>query len=205
TGKPVRQFITSGSAKETVPEESYFVECFIRGIDGEADYDNDGYVTATELGICLRKKIMEYNIGQTPQYGKIRDPELDQGDFVFIGKKPIPPPGPPPDIPPFGPIEGVEIKDNILIAFDPKGNERRKYFDSRITRHTVSDIDQDGKKDVLVGFEDRGKEHSQVIAFDSKMNELNEKWNYINKPDYPYFRDGGFGGKFNVRDLKVFN
>ncbi len=148
---------------------------------------------------------MEYNIGQTPQYGKIRDPELDQGDFVFIGKKPIPPPGPPPDIPPFGPIEGVEIKDNILIAFDPKGNERRKYFDSRITRHTVSDIDQDGKKDVLVGFEDRGKEHSQVIAFDSKMNELNEKWNYINKPDYPYFRDGGFGGKFNVRDLKVFN
>ena len=203
TGKPVRQFITSGSAGETVPEESYFVEFFIRGIDGEADNDNDGYVTATELGISLRKKIMQYQSGQTPQYGKIRDPRLDQGDFVFIGKKPK---GPlPPVIPSFGPIEGVEIKDNNLIAFDAKGKQRRKTFDSIITRHKIADIDQDGKKDVLVGFEERGKEHSRVIALDSKMNELNEKWNYKKKPDYPYFRDGGFGGKFMVQDLKVFS
>jgi hypothetical protein len=205
TGKPVRQFITSGSAGEAVPGESYFVECFIRGIDGEADYDNDGYITATELGMSLRRKIMEYNPGQTPQYGKISDPNLDQGDFVFIGKKSIPPPGPPPDNPSFGPIEGVEIKDHILTAFDAKGNERRKYFDSKIEQYKFSDIDQDGKKEVLVGFEERGKEHSRVIAFDSKMNELNEKWNYMKKPDYPYSMDGGFGGKFRVMDLEVFS
>jgi hypothetical protein len=210
TGKPVRQFITSGSAKETVPEESYFVECFIRGIEGEADCDNDGYITATELGISLRKKIMEYNIGQTPQYGKIREPHLDQGDFVFIGKKPVPPPGPPPANPPFGPIEGVEIKDNTLIAFDAKGKQRRKTFDSVITCHQLADIDEDGKKDILVGFEERGKQHSQVMAFDARMNELNEKWNYMKEPDYPYIIEkgekfGGFGGKFMVVDLKVFN
>jgi hypothetical protein len=208
TGKPVRQFITSGSAGETVPGESYFVECFIRGIDGEADYDNDGYITATELGISLRKKIMQYKCGQTPQYGKIRDPHLDQGDFVFIGKKPAPPPEPPTDK--FGPIEGVEIKDNTLIAFDAKGKQRRKTFDSVITCHQLADIDQDGKKDVLVGFKERGKQHSRVMVFDSKKNELNEKWNYMKKPDYPYIIEkgekfGGFGCKFMVGDLKVFN
>jgi hypothetical protein len=202
TGKPVRQFITSGSAGETVPEESYFVECFIQGIDGEADFDNDGYITATELGISLRKKIMEYNIGQTPQYGKIRDPGLDQGDFVFIGKKPILPPEPPGENLTFGPIEGVEIKDNTLITFDAKGKQQRKTFDSVIMHHKLADIDQDGKKDVLIGFEGKGKEHSRVMAFDSKVN---EKWNYINEPNYPYIRSDQFGGKFNVLDLEVFN
>lgn len=204
TGKPVRQFITSGSEGETVPEESYFVECFIQGIEGEADYDKDGYITATELGISLRNKIMQYNTGQTPQYGKIRDPNLDEGDFVFIGKKPT---GPPvitlPSKQLFGPIEGVEIKEKTLIAFDAKGKQRRKTFDSVITCHQLADIDGDGKKDVLIGFEEIGKEHSRVIAFDSKRNELNKKWNYINQPDQPYI--GLRGGKFRVLDLKVFN
>jgi hypothetical protein len=97
-----------------------------------------------------------------------------------------------------------------LIAFDAKGKQRRKTFDSVITCHKLADIDQDGRKDVLVGFEERGKEHSRVIAFDSKMNELNEKWNYMKKPDYPYIikkgeKFGGFGGNFMVNDLKVFN
>jgi hypothetical protein len=149
---------------------------------------------------------MQYNTGQTPQYGKIRDPGLDQGDFVFLGKKPIEPPvKTPPENLTFGPIEGVQIKDNTLIAFDTKGKQRWKTFDSKIVQHMLSDIDGDGKKDVLIGFEERGKEYSRVMAFDSKMNELNEKWNYMKKPDYPYSRDGGFGGKFRVNDLEVFN
>ena len=32
---------------------------------------------------------MSYNTGQTPQYGKIRDPDLDEGDFVFPLKSSI--------------------------------------------------------------------------------------------------------------------
>jgi len=91
TGKPVRQFITAGSAGETVPSESYFTKCFARGIAGEADEDRDGYITGTELGLYLQKKITGYKIGQTPQVGKIRDPELDQGDFVFIRQVPSAP------------------------------------------------------------------------------------------------------------------
>jgi len=89
TGKPVRQFITAGSAGEEVPGRSFFTPCFVKGIEGEADYDGDDYITGTDLGIYLRKKIMEYNIDQTPQFGKIKELGLDQGDFVFILKKPI--------------------------------------------------------------------------------------------------------------------
>ncbi|MDA0578326.1 MAG: SUMF1/EgtB/PvdO family nonheme iron enzyme, partial [Verrucomicrobia bacterium] len=81
--KPVREYIAAGGAGEQVPSKSVFTPCFIRAIQGDADYTKDGYVTGTELGMYLRDKVLYYNTGQTPQYGKIRDPDLDQGDFVF--------------------------------------------------------------------------------------------------------------------------
>lgn len=84
TCKPVRQFITAGDAGEEVPAKSVFTPLFIRAINGEADLTNDGYITGTELGLFLREKVKYYNAQQTPQYGKIRDPNLDQGDFVFL-------------------------------------------------------------------------------------------------------------------------
>ncbi len=83
TSHPVRQFITAGSAGEAVPARSVFVPLLIRALSGAADYDRDGYVTGTELGTFLHHEVLAYGIGQTPQYGKIRDPELDEGDFVF--------------------------------------------------------------------------------------------------------------------------
>ncbi len=83
TAKPVRQFISAGSANQTVPAVSVFRPLFIRGINGKADYDKDGYVTGDELGRYLQKQVPYYETGQTPQYGKIRDPYLDEGNFVF--------------------------------------------------------------------------------------------------------------------------
>ena len=84
TTKPVRQYITSGSANETVPDRSFFREQFINGIGGEADTNSDGYVTGSELGQFLFSSVTKYTKNyQTPQYGKIRDRNLDQGDFVF--------------------------------------------------------------------------------------------------------------------------
>lgn len=58
TTKPVRQYITSGSANETVPDQSVFREQFINGIGGDADTNSDSYVnlpvrmfqTLTRLG-----------------------------------------------------------------------------------------------------------------------------------------------------------
>jgi formylglycine-generating enzyme required for sulfatase activity len=84
TVKAVRQFITSGSAEEPVPDRSIFREQFIAGIKGDADRNDDGYVTGAELGEYLNEKVVNYsNKAQHPQYGKIQDPRLDKGDFVF--------------------------------------------------------------------------------------------------------------------------
>lgn len=85
TANPVRQFITAGGADESVPDRSIFKEQLIEGLKGEADLNDDGYITGTELGEFLQEKIVNYSKdGQHPQYGKIRDPKLDKGDFVFV-------------------------------------------------------------------------------------------------------------------------
>jgi len=85
TAQPVRQFITSGSADETVPDESVFRAQFARALQGEADNNGDGYVTGTELGEFLQSTVVNYSRNaQHPQYGKIRNPNLDKGDFVFL-------------------------------------------------------------------------------------------------------------------------
>lgn len=84
TARPVRQFITAGSADETVPDESIFRIQFSAALNGEADVDRDGFVTGVELGEFLQKTVVNYTNGyQHPQYGKIRDRNLDKGDFVF--------------------------------------------------------------------------------------------------------------------------
>lgn len=84
TAKPVRQFLTSGSAEEQVPDESIFRQQFVAALKGEADLNQDGYITGTELGEFLQDNVVNYSQGsQHPQYGKIRHPMLDKGDFVF--------------------------------------------------------------------------------------------------------------------------
>ena len=84
TATPVRQFITSGSAEEQVPDKSIFLTQFVSALSGEADMNKDGYVTGTELGEYLQGTVVNYSKGsQHPQYGKIRNPNLDKGDFVF--------------------------------------------------------------------------------------------------------------------------
>lgn len=84
TVKAVRQFITSGSAEEEVPDKSVFRDQFLAALEGEGDRNGDGYVTGVELYEFLHEKVVNYSHrSQTPQYGKIQDPNLDKGDFVF--------------------------------------------------------------------------------------------------------------------------
>jgi hypothetical protein len=88
---PVRQFITAGRENEQVPDRSVFKICFIQGIkDGYADFNRDGYVTGEELGSYLQETVINYSHkAQHPQYGKINNPKLDKGDFVFVLKRSV--------------------------------------------------------------------------------------------------------------------
>nr|VFJ65367.1 MAG: Formylglycine-generating enzyme, required for sulfatase activity, contains SUMF1/FGE domain [Candidatus Kentron sp. FW] len=88
TAKPVRQFITAGTDQETVPDKSIFRRQFVAALAGEGDVNEDGYLTGAELGEFLQEKVVNYSRGsQHPQYGKIRNPHLDKGDFVFVLEK----------------------------------------------------------------------------------------------------------------------
>ena len=99
TTRPVRQFLTSGDAGQTVSDDGTFARLFLEALEGErrADGNGDGYLTASELGSFLDAKMSNYTENkQTPRYGKLRSPNFDKGDFVFalggavIGKsKPV--------------------------------------------------------------------------------------------------------------------
>jgi hypothetical protein len=82
---PVRQFITAGGENESVPDKSVFKKSFLIGLDGDADLTRDGYITGSEIGMYLVDKVIQYsNRSQHPQYGKINNPALDRGDFIFV-------------------------------------------------------------------------------------------------------------------------
>jgi len=83
--QPVRQFITAGEADEEVPDESVFRRQLEAGLrHGLADMNKDGYVSGTELGLYLYNTVSNYTDGkQNPMQGKLNDPNLDKGDFIF--------------------------------------------------------------------------------------------------------------------------
>ena len=84
--KPVRQFLTSGDAYQSVSDDGSFRELFIRAITGDerADLNGDGFLAASELGLYLSDRVTNLTEGrQTPQFGKLRDKDFDRGDFIF--------------------------------------------------------------------------------------------------------------------------
>lgn len=92
--RPVRQFITAGTELEKVPDRSVFKTVFLQALkEGDADRNHDGYVTGQELGAYLQEQVVNYsNRAQHPQFGKLNNPLLDKGDFVFTLARPQAPP-----------------------------------------------------------------------------------------------------------------
>lgn len=80
--RPVRQFLTSGSATDSVPAKSDFAQKLIEGLNGAADVYPDGVVTANELGYWLKSSITPLG-KQTPQYGSSPYSDYRYGDTVF--------------------------------------------------------------------------------------------------------------------------
>jgi Flp pilus assembly protein TadD len=95
--KPVRLYITAGAKDQEVPDNGFFCDQFISGLNGAADSNDDGYITGTELGNFMVQKITAHSSGrQTPRWGPIRNRLLDKGDVVFTSPRPIPTPLPTP-------------------------------------------------------------------------------------------------------------
>ncbi len=85
TKNPVRQFITSGRADEPVSDRRAFKEGFLGLLEGRvAEPMPDGYLTGVELADYLYRTVPQFSVGQHPQHGKIHDPQLNTGDFVFV-------------------------------------------------------------------------------------------------------------------------
>ncbi len=121
TSRPVRQFITSGSANEEVPDVSIFRKMFVSALEGEGDVNEDGYVTGAELGEYLQSNVVNYSKGsQHPQYGKIIHPNLDKGDYVFALKTDI---SLPPDI-------AIDQEDNYFEEIAKVREESKMKWDN---------------------------------------------------------------------------
>ena len=136
--RPVRQFITAGAADEEVPDESVFRKQFVDGLRyGFADLNKDGYISGTELGLYLSDTVANYMNGrQNPQQGKLNDPNLDKGDFIFaVETQAAPPKGP-------TPVTGGSVTVNSEIAgeifIDGQATGRKIKAGGSETIHNVS-------------------------------------------------------------------
>lgn len=86
TTKPVRQFLTSGDAGQTVRDDGSFRKLFLRAIRGDdrSDVNRDGYITGDELGLYLSQEVTRLtDTAQTPRWGRLQDVRFNEGDFVF--------------------------------------------------------------------------------------------------------------------------
>ncbi len=83
-----RQIITAGGNEPAIEggrwNHSVFTKNLLSGLDDwDADTDNDGFITADELGTYLRKQVTEdSNNQQTPQKGRFMN--SGTGEFVFF-------------------------------------------------------------------------------------------------------------------------
>jgi len=92
----VRQVLTAGGKGQPVLDgglsgHSVFTGRFIQGLEGEADFNQDGFITAEELNFFVRQRVytdvddivrghpLYRDVEQTPQYGKW----FGEGEFIF--------------------------------------------------------------------------------------------------------------------------
>lgn len=85
TQRRARQILTAGGADQQVADNgpgghSVFTWTLLQGLEGLADTDNNGYVTASELGTYVAPVVSSYS-DQTPAFGNLMGSK--GGDFVF--------------------------------------------------------------------------------------------------------------------------
>jgi hypothetical protein len=85
----MRGFLTAGNEKQRVRDDSPFRRAFIKGLEGKADTNGDGYFLSSELGAFVKREVyLETSITDTPQspiFGK--QTNFTRGDMVFVTPK----------------------------------------------------------------------------------------------------------------------
>jgi peptidoglycan/xylan/chitin deacetylase (PgdA/CDA1 family)/uncharacterized caspase-like protein len=88
TRRTARQVMTAGGADEQVADNgpnghSIFTWTLLQGLEGKADMDRDGAITATELFSYVAPVVSSLS-HQTPVFGSM--PGSEGGEFVFVSK-----------------------------------------------------------------------------------------------------------------------
>lgn len=81
----MRGFLTAGNEKQQVSDDSPFRRAFIKGLEGNADTNGDGYILSTELGLFVKTEVYlntKDSQQQDPIYGK--QASFRRGDMIFI-------------------------------------------------------------------------------------------------------------------------
>jgi hypothetical protein len=173
SAKPVRQFITAGGSEESVPDRSIFKVCLLRGLDGEADYNGDGYVTGSELGMYLQTEVVNYTRGaQHPQYGKINNPYLDRGDFIFVSRASGAKTG----------SASLKYRNQHLAPGREKLNKDRDKLELAAIPKTVTEVSLRNESKSLTGGHIRG----MLLKYDFFERDWNPRGSFSN-----YFIDNG--------------
>jgi Caspase domain len=82
-------FITSGTDRQVVPDDSEFRRKFVQALrdesGGGADLNGDSYVTGEELGSYLYDNVADKSLGhQRPRHGFLGGQAANPGDFIFV-------------------------------------------------------------------------------------------------------------------------
>jgi len=85
--KRSRNIIAAGGKKEEAVD-GLFTRILKNGLKGAADFNQDMYITSTELSLYLKKHVADeakskYNYEQNPQFGSLK---VDRGEVVFERK-----------------------------------------------------------------------------------------------------------------------
>jgi peptidoglycan/xylan/chitin deacetylase (PgdA/CDA1 family)/tetratricopeptide (TPR) repeat protein len=85
TRRTARQILTAGGAEQTVADDgpaghSVFTWALLQGLDGQADLDGNGVITASELGAYVSPIVSNF-AKQTPAVGNLVGSE--GGEFIF--------------------------------------------------------------------------------------------------------------------------
>ena len=87
--EPVFKLFTAGLANQkayvdTDESLSYFTKHFLAGFDGDADYNQDGVVTSTELDIFVRYEVLRETYAFSPVQSPIGGSVSGNGEMAFL-------------------------------------------------------------------------------------------------------------------------